>query len=59
MPVLSYSHLSFALLLPPQAACEGTGAVKQGALKHNTYLAGVFLGGVQVLARMQVGTRRD
>lgn len=34
--------------------CEGTGAVKPGATKHNAYLAGVFLGGIKTLARMQV-----
>ena len=36
------------------AACEGTGSVKPGIATHNAYLAGVFLGGVKVLARMQV-----
>jgi coatomer protein complex subunit gamma len=36
------------------APCEGTGAVKPGTSKHNAYLSGVFLGGVKVLARMQV-----
>jgi len=36
------------------APCDGTGAVKPGTSKHNAYLAGVFLGGVKVLARMQV-----
>ena len=34
--------------------CEGTGQVKPGATKHNAYLAGVFLGGIKTLARMQV-----
>jgi hypothetical protein len=33
--------------------CEGTGAVKPGATKHNAYLAGVFLGGIKTLGRMQ------
>ena len=42
-----------------QAPCEGTGAVKQGALKHNAYLAGRFLGDVPVLARMQVRERGE
>jgi hypothetical protein len=34
--------------------CEGTGTVKPGAAKHNAYLAGVFLGGIKTLARMQL-----
>ena len=34
--------------------CEGTGSVKPGATKHAAYLAGVFLGGIKTLARMQV-----
>lgn len=36
------------------APCEGTGAVKPGIATHNAYLAGVFVGGTKVLARMQV-----
>jgi len=36
------------------APCEGTGAVKAGAPKHAAYLAGTFLGGVRVLARIAV-----
>jgi coatomer protein complex subunit gamma len=34
--------------------CEGTGAVKPGATQHAAYLSGTFLGGVRVLARMQL-----
>lgn len=36
------------------APCEGTGSVKAGTPKHTAYLAGAFLGGIKVLARMQV-----
>jgi coatomer protein complex subunit gamma len=36
------------------APCEGTGAVKAGTNKHSALLAGVFLGGVKVLARLLV-----
>jgi coatomer protein complex subunit gamma len=36
------------------APCEGTGAVKAGTNKHQALLAGVFLGGIKALARMQV-----
>lgn len=34
--------------------CEGTGKVAAGARQHSALLSGKFLGGVQVLARMQV-----
>ncbi len=36
------------------APCDGTGAVKAGTNKHQAFLSGVFLGGIKVLARMQV-----
>ena len=36
------------------APCEGTGVVKAGIATHNAYLAGVFVGGTKVLARLQV-----
>jgi coatomer protein complex subunit gamma len=34
--------------------CDGTGAVKPGVAKHSAYLSGVFLGDIQVLARVLV-----
>jgi hypothetical protein len=36
------------------APCEGTGNVKAGTNKHGAYLSGVFLGGMRVLARLQL-----
>lgn len=36
------------------APCEGTSTVKAGTNKHQAYLAGVFLGGTKVLARIAV-----
>lgn len=36
------------------APCEGSGNVKAGTNKHAAMLAGVFIGGIKVLARMQV-----
>jgi len=34
--------------------CDGTGTVPNNARNHSALLSGTFLGGVQVLARMQV-----
>lgn len=36
------------------AFCDGTGTVRPGATRHAAFLSGTFLGGVRVLARMQV-----
>jgi hypothetical protein len=33
---------------------EGTGAVKPGAAQHAAYLSGTFIGGVKVLALLQL-----
>jgi coatomer protein complex subunit gamma len=40
-----------ALGLAPQ---DGTGVVKPGVPKHNAYLAGLFVGGLPLLARLQL-----
>ena len=41
------------------APCEGTSTVKAGTNKHQAYLAGVFLGGIKVLARVAITLDAD
>ena len=39
--------------------CDGTGKIKPGAKQHMLHLSGIFLGGVKVLARCQIGASKS
>jgi len=39
--------------------CDGTGKIKPGVKQHMLHLSGIFLGGIKVLARCQIGVSKE
>ena len=39
--------------------CDGTGTIKPGVKQHMFHLSGIFLGGIRILARCQIGISKE